>query len=180
MPVSGEDRFLNTLKTIFEQKRNELGGYVGWGGGKSDPVFTTEPPVPFALEDVVAIEQRINAKLPPAYRQFLLEIGAGSFGCFVEVHPIRSSISDTLLSCFYGLEWQCSIWNALDDCLGHISDELMPIASLDLVARAHYCIGIRNDIYGKILLWDYETEQAFVIADSFEEFLGSLRKSDDQ
>jgi hypothetical protein len=182
------------MKAEIEQKFQSLGGIVPIGD-----TFVT-----VGEEELCSLENALHVKLPEYYRIFLMTYGASTFTEYVDFQPIQSlplPASDTgkgHISSFYGASRDpyMSLEKAIAAFYDRIPVALIPIGD---DSGNKICLGIQGDEYGKIFYWGYQTEiddedyleehgtplpkelkyqNVYLIADSFEDFIRRLEKSD--
>lgn len=150
----------------------EVEGLTG-SGNTSNP---NNPPVPMGPTELSRFERQLGVTLPADYRGLLLDVG-GLF--FVE------AVVDSLekpecgnpvpISKLFGSDAETSslLANLKDfrDCVPHT---MIPIGDNDFGSL--FCLGIQGDNFGRVFLLE-GYEHVTVIANSFREFLGRLRKS---
>lgn len=152
-------------------------------------------PHPMPSEELNRIEEQIGAVIPGAFRDFLLEIGAASFGAVCNIRPTQSlpsHISLFGLSVFFGAdcEQSYSLSSQIRSYAGRVPETMIPIA--DNLFGDRYCLGTKGAHKGKIFFWDHENEydpemchagqghswqNVYLIADSFEDLLNRMEPS---
>lgn len=133
---------------------------------------------PVNEEQVVAFERELGRPLPPQYRQFLLLYNGGRPQ--KDTFVVSGADDEDIVDFFYGIGIN-NIYDLLENreiYESRIPEELLPIAGDP--GDNQICISLTSDNYGKMYFWDHELEftpdQAITpLADSFDEFIGSLR-----
>lgn len=139
--------------------------------------------------DVKKFEEMHNVSLPEEYKKFLLKNNGGKPVAEDAFHyeSELETYSDSAVRYFFSLfsdnnsvEYNFEIYVLAK----RIPSSMLPIAA-DYAGNV-VCISISNDTFGKIYFWDHEEEledddnnpshdNLYLIADSFTEFLGSLK-----
>lgn len=135
-----------------------------------------------SYEKLVEFEEQLNVTLPEDYRNYLIQYNGGlpktNHFC------IKSEGGDSRIHHVYGLNVGPD-FQRLDLMFkiytGRVSKSVLPIA--DDPFGNLICIGINNDIYGKIYFWDHEkehnyndTQQMEELSTSFTDFLLTLHE----
>jgi hypothetical protein len=142
---------------------------------------------PTNLKEIYEFEHQINAKLPQAYVEFLLQYNGGrpKQDAYHMIEPTHET-----LGLFEGVEWfytlaEDEIYNLQEIYklyLDRLPKELIPIASDGFANQI--CLAVRGDNYGKVYFWDHDWEaeegeeptysNVYLIANSFAEFIDKL------
>lgn len=145
---------------------------------------------PLSESDVVQIEAQLGLSLPAEYRGFLLAHNGGYPE--PDVFAIRNNPFDDhgLVHYFLCVE-EGDVYNLIEwveDFRGRIPPDFLPVAC-DPGGNI-ICLSISGKDVGKVYFWDHEEEvevdedktpgydNVYLIADSFQEFLGSLTTLD--
>jgi cell wall assembly regulator SMI1 len=143
-----------------------------------------EPDRPATEEQVAALEARFEAKLPSAYREFLIEYNGG------RPRPDRFKVTNTITGRTQDdvVAWFKSLDPESPECIHETLDILGERLAPGLVPFArdpggnHLCLSLRKQDYGKVYFWDHECisddeaepNPTYPLADSFESFLAGL------
>jgi hypothetical protein len=123
---------------------------------------------------LVALEEAVGAALPPSYRAFLGQYGVCACADYTSFGLVGGSRVD--LNIFLGSDPDDS-YDILETLRG-LSDRLPPKQvplAFDPFGNA-VCIDLGTQSYGHITYWDHETEHLSPVAQSFDKFLGLLRR----
>lgn len=182
------------MKKAIEDKFQSLGGIVPIGDSL----------VPVEDDELRSLEKALKVELPHDYREFLMTYGAAMFAEYVDFQPVRNlpmPISDTgkgHVSSFYGAarDPYQPLEKAIETFRGRMPDTLIPIGD---DSGNKICLGIKGKEQGKVYYWDHHNEwdeqdyleehgtpmppdlkfqNVYLIADSFEDFVRRLEKSD--
>jgi hypothetical protein len=174
------------MRKVIENKLSLLGGVVPIG-----KAF-----VPVADEELNAIETALGVALPGDYREFFQKYGAWAFGALVQFQPIEGEIGP--LSGFYGskIAGTNSLMRNVEMYQGRMPETIIPIA--DDGGGNQICLGVKGKERGKVYYWDHHNEwdeedyleehgkpmppevkfqNVHLIAESFEDFIRRLEKS---
>lgn len=187
---------MSTMAETFDR----LGGV---SGVREDPLR------PLAEHEVEAIEHVLMAPLPRQYRDFLLTFGAIGFeravGCML-LEPLCGNTEPSIVEPFimYGADvMNDSINGVLENFYvfrDRMPETVFPIGE-DIFGN-QFCLGFAGDEYNKVYFWDHEGEWTawdehgdvdygepvlpnlyeglYLVANSFEEFIDRLERSDDE
>jgi len=169
------------MKKEIENKFPQLGGIV--------------PYEAMSQEELLAIKRDLGISLPDDYRAFLQEYGAAEFGELVQFRPIEGEAGP--LSHFYGsMTGNQSLAKHIKTYTGRMPETMIPIA--DDGGGNQICLGIKGKEQGKVYYWDHHHEwdeedyleehgkpmppevkfqNVHLIAESFEDFIQRLEKS---
>jgi hypothetical protein len=152
--------------------------------------------VPVAEEELNAIETALGVALPGDYREFVQKFGTSAFGALVQFQPIEGEVGP--LSHFYGSKsaGSNSLMRNVEKYQGRMPETMIPIA--DDGGGNQICLGIDGEDQGKVYYWDHHNEwdeedyleehgkpmppevkfqNVHLIAESFEDFIQRLEKS---
>ena len=124
-------------------------------------------------------EKNINIKLPHQYRAFLLEYNGG----YPEPDGFKFAQDESFIDQFLsiGNGEHSNLESYIKTYKGRLPSDLLPIAhdpGGNLI-----CIGIKNDVAGKVFYWDHEFESdeeapdysnVHIIAHDFNHFIDNL------
>lgn len=134
---------------------------------------------PASEESIRTLEKRYRITLPKEYRDFLLKYNGGI--PVPDAFDFANKNSGSTIDTFYGFveEDVNNLVSNIKDYRNRIPKSLFPIAS-DVFGN-NICIGIKDDVYGKIYFWDHESEKSkpdfsniTFVSDSFDKFINSL------
>lgn len=136
---------------------------------------------PTSEEKVVALENGFGRPLPPQYRQFLLLYNGGRPKNDIFDIPGQG---EGQANFFYGIDVvrYNDLAAKIDVFKDRIPNYLLPIANDP--GGNQICISLSPDDCGKVYFWDHEKElepdqTVIPLADSFDEFIDSLRESEE-
>lgn len=138
------------------------------------------------LKEIDAFENEMGIKLPPKFKQFLLESNGGSAepNCFTIAQFAGNS---SIVDFFYGLNVSTpygDLAKNLERYKERIPDSFIPVGCDP--ADNIICVGISPPFIDKVYLWDYEEEldhkglskmdmsNMYWLADDIYEFLSKL------
>jgi len=137
--------------------------------------------IPTSEERIAAFEEELGRPLPPQHRQFLLLYNGGRLKNDVFDIPDQG---DDLANFFYGIDvgGYHDLATKMDVFKDRIPNYLLPIANDP--GGNQICISLSPDDCGKVYFWDHEKElepdqTVIPLADSFDEFIDSLRESEE-
>jgi len=148
---------------------------------------------PLSLDEVGELERRLGA-FPPAYREVVMKYGGAVFNrevCFRPVDPrILVIAPDGLLTldCIYGAAQGNDPWDPnslranIEWTNGRMPSTMIPVAGS---GSDYVCLGLSAPDRGRVFYWERESEptvnynNVYLIAQSFGEFLGQLKCSND-
>lgn len=138
------------------------------------------------FDEIVALEQQINIRLPKDYVEFLLRYNGGrpkKNSC--DLIEVIDTIETTCgISWFYTLaeDYNYNLFENYQIFLNRMPKELIPIASDG--CGNQICLAVQGDNYGKVYFWDHDWEHdegeeptyrnIYLIANSFTEFVNKL------
>ncbi|NOU63355.1 hypothetical protein GC096_04765 [Paenibacillus sp. LMG 31461] len=142
---------------------------------------------------VISIEQKYGFRLPQDYKKFLLTYGRINYN-----HPISYSLITNIpkhnergeLGYFYNLQNNNNDLISNIECyLGRMPEKMIPFA--DITGGDQLCIGVTEDVWGKIYFWDHDQEHfdpseeelwnnVYLVANSFSEFILSFKIVEDE
>jgi hypothetical protein len=96
---------------------------------------------PLSVEEVTSFEQRINARLPQTYREFLLTYGESTFSNTVNCTPTGKPL---YFGWFYGLP---GLLTALENYDEVLPENIIPIGSDE--GDNQFCLGVKGEDVGK-------------------------------
>jgi hypothetical protein len=132
-------------------------------------------------------ESEVGYGLPKGYRSFLLRHNGGRPVPNIMPTPRFPGSAESTVQVFYGLDteleceelmWSYRLW--IEDC----PKNLLPIACDD--GDNQFCVSLAGSDLGNVYYWDYYREVhavstrypwTYLIANSFEEFLESIREA---
>ncbi len=157
-----EDRLINILESL--------------GGVKPNISIEKTIPTRNSLELVKKLMERFTNEVPQSYLSFLKEIGAVSFNFEIKIRGIeRIPVENEGVSVdnFYDLANDAAcLLNVLEEFQGNLPDNLLPICDGepgDLVV-----INMEKYDYGKVYYWYHDTNDIFLLANNFNDFLRKL------
>ena len=150
-------------------------------------IKSTKFTVPMTQEYLKRLEGIIGTALPETYRWFLETYS------HCRIHAIYPAIDGSktwtgMIERLHGASSRSSddIISTLGDYEGRIPSTLLPIG--EDAGGNQICLGIRGDILGKVYFWYHggetipgepmATNNTFLVANSFEEFVMSMRLND--
>ncbi|WP_077596828.1 SMI1/KNR4 family protein [Oceanobacillus kimchii] len=128
------------------------------------------------------IEEKYNKEIPKDYKEFLLEYGVSFIKDNVMYQPIKKNPVTPedgfdSIGYFFGLTGDSyDIKEAIKAYQDIIENSFLPIADAD--GGDLICLGIKEDIRGKVYYWYHEDEienNFYLIANSFKEFIFSFK-----
>lgn len=140
---------------------------------------------PVGEEEIKRVEDLLSMDFPESYRRFLLEHNGGrpSRDRFpIRGHPLSKEGMVNRLLCIkdgddYSITWAMSMYE------GRVPRHFLVIGKDP--GGNNICLSVAGEDCGKVYFWDHEEEVAegeepgyenvYVIADSFDQFLASLR-----
>jgi hypothetical protein len=145
-----------------------------------------EPLNPVKEKDLAEFEKKLDIKIPPSYRKFLLKYYGGQplKNNFYKQLP-SGGVLDFQINCFLGISdnFSLDLRHTYVIMLGQIPAELLPISDDGIGNKI--CIGMSDKYFGKIYIWwaeqavdenakpDYSNVEE--LAHSFDEFMEMLR-----
>ncbi|MBB6460289.1 SMI1/KNR4 family protein [Flammeovirga kamogawensis] len=125
--------------------------------------------------NIKLIERELGQELPNDFKKFIVNnAGLSHYECLFEDNQ--------------GNSWEVSQYNQYKDLIGLLREFKEKGLGLKICFAYdpggwHYCLSFDKETYGEIIVnrWtDYPPEEQFiVIADSFEEFINGLKRSED-
>lgn len=139
-------------------------------------------------QELANFEREYGIKLPQQYRQFLLDYNGGRpEHCDFN---FKGSTNGSQLLGFFGIGSRIDVRKELRTYNGRLPAAWFPVAS-DAGGNL-ICICLSGPNYGKVFFWDHEMESdetqgltpetannTVLIADSFDEFLNSFFRAED-
>lgn len=134
--------------------------------------ITVKSNPPASESRLLATEDRIGARIPDGYRNFLMATDGGK--------PVENAFpADPDV----GVDWFMGAVEIVETSRrlrGRLPSDLIPIAAA--AGGNQICISVKSGRYGAILLWDHEREQledaaTRWLAPSFDEFVAQLTLS---
>ena len=140
------------------------------------------------IDEIEKFEEKIDAKLPKDYVEFLLKYNGGrpkqdAYNNMIE--PINSQIDGGAVSWFYTLaeDYHYNLFKNYQIFENRMPKELIPIG--DDGGGNQICLAVGGDNYGKVYFWDHDWENddeeqepdysnVYLIANSFTEFVNKL------
>lgn len=131
------------------------------------------------LNNITVCEEKMNIKFPRDYKEFLIEYNGGNVK--PNIFKVSDSQGESAVNMFYGIDVSdqyddlLSVFDSLD---GEIPDDFISIG--DDSAGNQICLGVRNIYSEKVYIWihdmevDEDMDNMFILADSFNEFIGKL------
>lgn len=152
--------------------------------------------------EIIKIENKYGFEFPQDYREFLLKFGNSSFESNSYFHSIERTpyaTEDNLdsINVFYGLDNDDNdLAEQVEIYLDRIPKAIIPIAEAE--GGNIICIGVKDEINGKIFYWDHENEykaklmlgmkltvdineyweNVYIVAESFWDFIMSFKVVD--
>lgn len=141
---------------------------------------------------VISIEQKYGFRLPQDYKKFLLTYGRINYN-----HRISYSLINNIpkhnergeLGYFYSPLNNNDLISNIECYLGRMPEKMIPFA--DITGGDQLCIGVTEDVWGKIYFWDHDQEHfdpseeelwnnVYLVANSFSEFILSFQTVEDE
>jgi cell wall assembly regulator SMI1 len=132
---------------------------------------------PVTEEKILALEERLKARLPPDYREFLLAHNGGSVE--PDVFFISPAQGESSLTILFGITSTKAydLWDNALDAYEDMDRTILPIGE-DPGGNQVY-LSLHPETYGQVLFRDHETpapDCLFPVATSFTAFLQGLHE----
>ncbi|CAN7745532.1 SMI1/KNR4 family protein [Paenibacillus sp. LjRoot56] len=142
---------------------------------------------------VVSFEQKYGFRLPQDYKKFLLTYGEMNYN-----HQISYSLITNIpkhnergrMGYFYNLQnGNNDLISNIESYLGRMPESMIPFA--DISGGDQLCIGVTENVSGKIYFWDHDQEHfdpseeelwnnVYLVANTFSEFILSFQIVEDE
>jgi hypothetical protein len=134
------------------------------------------------------LETEIGAPLPDDYRGFLAEFGGATFPELFEA-PITEPGHPGEYACpwvffgFYnpdarGIPHSHDLRSNYSEYKSRVRFGLIPIA--EAIGGNLICLSVSGSNRGSVYYWDHETNDVWLVSNSFDEFLSSLQLTEDE
>ncbi|MBA2939567.1 SMI1/KNR4 family protein [Paenibacillus sp. CGMCC 1.16610] len=137
---------------------------------------------------IISFEQKYGFHLPQDYKKFLLTYGRINYNhqiSYSQITNIPKHDERGRMGYFYYLQNdKHDLISNIECYLGRMPESMIPFA--DITGGDQLCIGVTEDVWGKIYFWDHDQEHfdpteeelwnnVYLVANSFSEFILSFQ-----